>query len=359
MGNSTTVQKEKTLMSVNPESLISQAIQKNVPIETMERLLAMRRELKEEWAREEYFKALSIFQQACPSIPKKKEVHDGNGKLRYKYAPLDVIVETIKTSERINGFSHTIQTRQEKDCVTAICTIHHKAGHSESSEFTIPIDPKAYMNAAQKVASALTYAKRYAFNNAFGIMTTDEDNDANSLDEKPEMEMQKNNNDGKPKTETQNNTVQHSIREYYEHAVIGLGALIDEKLIDQDGYDVGLYELKRLLKAGDKKVMIKEYLRLKKKYTDHLPNDPKIETAETIWELCIEKIDQMFNEKLIDAEWQTNEIEYLQPKKGNIVELKSRLELIGAEYKKLKKMKNESFPSHIRSLAHIFKKGNG
>src|SRR3990167_3791525 len=34
------------------------------------------------------------------------------------------------------------------------------------------------MNAAQKVASALTYAKRYAFCNAFGILTGDADDDA-------------------------------------------------------------------------------------------------------------------------------------------------------------------------------------
>ncbi len=181
--NNTIVQEEKTLVPINPESLISKAIQKNVPIETMERLLAMRRELKEEWAREEYFKALSIFQQACPPIPKKKEVYDKFDVLRYRYAPLDVIIETIKDSAEENGFSHTVQARQEKDSVTAICTIHHKAGHSESSEFTIPIDFKAYMNVAQKVASALTYAKRYAFNNAFGIMTTDEDDDAKSLDD--------------------------------------------------------------------------------------------------------------------------------------------------------------------------------
>ena len=35
------------------------------------------------------------------------------------------------------------------------------------------------MSAQQKVGAALTFAKRYAFCNAFGIMTGDEDNDAN------------------------------------------------------------------------------------------------------------------------------------------------------------------------------------
>jgi hypothetical protein len=54
-------------------------------------------------------------------------------------------------------------------------------GHSQESDFTVPIDEKAFMNAPQKVASALTFAKRYAFCNAFGILTGDEDNDGQSV----------------------------------------------------------------------------------------------------------------------------------------------------------------------------------
>ena len=36
----------------------------------------------------------------------------------------------------------------------------------------------AMMNAPQQTAATMTYAKRYAFCNAFGIMTGDEDTDA-------------------------------------------------------------------------------------------------------------------------------------------------------------------------------------
>ena len=41
----------------------------------------------------------------------------------------------------------------------------------------MPIDKDGFMNTPQKFASALTYAKRYAFCNAFGILTADEDDD--------------------------------------------------------------------------------------------------------------------------------------------------------------------------------------
>ena len=51
------------------------------------------------------------------------------------------------------------------------------------STFKVPIDKEGYMNAPQKFASALTFAKRYAFCNAFGILTGDEDDDSNAVEQ--------------------------------------------------------------------------------------------------------------------------------------------------------------------------------
>jgi hypothetical protein len=184
-----TISEEKQIepRNVNAEALISQAIDKGLPIDTMERLLAMRRELKEEQAKEAFFRSLSEFQAECPEIPKTKKVMNKDGKtVRYSYAPLDVIVAHVKDLLRHHGFSYTIKTEQDEDNVTAFCHLHHVEGHTETSRLGVPIDKGGYMSAPQKVASALTYAKRYAFCDATGIMTSDEDNDAN-VDEKPEQ----------------------------------------------------------------------------------------------------------------------------------------------------------------------------
>jgi len=172
------IDEDRQVMKVDPESLIARAIDKGLPVETMERLLAMRTQLKTEWMREEYFRELSVFQSKCPIIVKTREVFDKSNKLRYRFAPLDAIVAKVKSPLKKHGFSYTIKTKQENSSVTAIVEAHHVAGHTESTEFTVPIDADAYMNAAQKVASALTYSKRYAFCNAFGILTGDEDDDA-------------------------------------------------------------------------------------------------------------------------------------------------------------------------------------
>ena len=51
----------------------------------------------------------------------------------------------------------------------------------------MPIDKDAFMNSQQQYGSASTFSKRYAFCNAFGILTGDEDNDTRDISsEQPE-----------------------------------------------------------------------------------------------------------------------------------------------------------------------------
>ena len=173
--------KPPQLPILSAENLIAQAVDKGVPIETMERLLSMREKIKAEQAREAYFTALSEFLSECPIIEKKRKVRSKDGTTRYSYATLDDIVEQVKPFLANYGISYTIKTKVEKDSIEAITETHHVQGHTESSSFTVPIAAEAYMNEAQKSGSALTYAKRYSFCNALGILTGDEDDDASSL----------------------------------------------------------------------------------------------------------------------------------------------------------------------------------
>ena len=179
----TALVKAKTVLPVTVEkidfqTLVARAIDKSLPVETMERLLAMVEKQKAAWAKEQFFKALSKFQSVCPPVPKTHDVFNKKGEYRYSYAALENIVETVKIPLEVNGLSYTIKTEQNEKEVAAICIAHHIDGHEEQARFAVPIDHDAYMNEAQKVASALTYAKRYAFNNAFGIMTAEDDDDA-------------------------------------------------------------------------------------------------------------------------------------------------------------------------------------
>lgn len=178
--------------SVSVEDMIVRAIDKGVSVETMERLLAMRRELKAEVAKEAFDKSMAQFQRRCPPIRKSKKVFERGSatKVRYAYAPLEAIVEQTKELIAEHGFSYSIDAKVEVEAaqhwVTALCKVTHAQGHSQVSQFKVPIDKDAYMNESQKHASALTFAKRYAFISAFGIMTADEDDDsAASADKAP------------------------------------------------------------------------------------------------------------------------------------------------------------------------------
>lgn len=164
---------------------ISQAIEKNLPVETMERLFTLHKEVKSEHAREEFVSALADFQAECPVIKKTKQVLNKDGKtVRYSYAPIDSVIEQIKKTLADNGFSYNWDSVREEKHIKVVCKLTHKAGHFETSTFDIPIVPSEYMSSPQSYATAQSYAKRYTLLNVLGIGTAEEDNDARDTDNK-------------------------------------------------------------------------------------------------------------------------------------------------------------------------------
>ncbi len=156
------------------ENLMSKAIENNLSPETMEKFLKMRQELKAEWAKEQFDKSMALFQSECPTIEKKRQGYN------YKYADLTAIIEQTKELLSGNGFSYTFDTEENEGAIVVSCLVKHTAGHSEKSKATIHKESTSKMNASQQSGAAMTYGKRYAFCNAFGILTGDEDTDAAS-----------------------------------------------------------------------------------------------------------------------------------------------------------------------------------
>ena len=168
--------------SNDPLIILNEAIRMGRDVATIRDLLAMRKELRAEWAEEQFFFALAEYQATYPEIKKGKPVPNKDGSIRYYYAPLGVIINTVRDCLKANGFSYVIKpVKDDSEEVTARVVLHHKDGHSEESQFTAPIDPEAYMNAPQKVASARSFAKRQAFCDVTGTIPSGEDDDAQSL----------------------------------------------------------------------------------------------------------------------------------------------------------------------------------
>lgn len=172
---------EQVKESSSIETLISQAIENKTSVETMERLFNLRKEVKAEQAKEMFVAALSAFQGELPVIQKTKPVKNKEGKVIYMFAPIDSIVEQTKDLLKKHGISYTWKSENKEKSIKVTAIVTHILGHSEYSDVEIPIDDKAFMTAPQKVASALTFAKRYALCNALGISTGDEDTDGTDV----------------------------------------------------------------------------------------------------------------------------------------------------------------------------------
>lgn len=177
MENKTTIDtKIEESKAVN--GFITDAIAKSLPVETMEKLFTLREKVKAEYAKEEFMKAMSSFQKDCPVIEKKNPVTSKSGQIIYHFANLGDIVEQVKKPLGDNNLSYDFLAEDLKDFLKITCTVTHALGYSKSSSFQIPIGVEAYMTDVQKYGARVTFAKRYAFCNALGILTNDEDVDA-------------------------------------------------------------------------------------------------------------------------------------------------------------------------------------
>jgi hypothetical protein len=174
------------IIGFNVESLMEKAIDAKSAVEVLERLQAMRREIRAEQAKESFDKAMADFQAKCPIIEKKK----AGARNAYRFAPLDAIVVQVRELIREHGFSFTISSDVQEGWVKALCKVTHSMGHSEISEFKAPVDNKnPMMTDPQRYGGSMTFAKRYAFCNAFGILTADEDCDAGDKPKAPGPSM--------------------------------------------------------------------------------------------------------------------------------------------------------------------------
>ena len=192
MATKITTINEGTALTVNPiapppavidaGALLAQGIQHGLSVDALERLLSMRRELQAEQAKAAFFAALATFQAQIPAIPKSQtaRVASAKGTFTYRYADLADIQKTIAPVLAGNGLSVTFDTEQDQGGYVVMAKVHHTGGHSETTTFRVPLDGAARMNSTQAAGSALTYGRRYALTAALGIVTADEDDDAQS-----------------------------------------------------------------------------------------------------------------------------------------------------------------------------------
>lgn len=165
-------------------SLVQLAIEKNVPVELLERLVALKERVEERDNRKAFFEALSRFQEICPEIRKTKTAEiaiRAGGKFSYNYAPLEEITRTIRPFLKECGLSYSWTVTAESKTLIITCTLRHIDGHQECSSFPVPVETDAKMSDAQKNGAALTYGKRQSLVSVLGLTTADQDVDGTDV----------------------------------------------------------------------------------------------------------------------------------------------------------------------------------
>lgn len=164
-------------------SLVGLAIREKVPVDVLERLVALQERVTERNARMAYFEALAAFQEQVREIPKTRTAKiatRSGGSYSYSFAPLEAITRTIREPLKANGLSYswTTEVGERPDTLDVIAILRHVDGHEERARFPVPTKTDAAMSDAQKTGAALTYGRRQSLVSVLGLTVADEDTDA-------------------------------------------------------------------------------------------------------------------------------------------------------------------------------------
>ena len=168
-----------------PDSLlaiIANAAQNpNVDVEKMAKLLAMKREIDAEKAKQAYNRALKSAQEEMGTIGYNKT----NGQTKSGYATLEKIDRAIRPIYTKHGFSISYDTGDAPDgMIKVLCIVAHDDGHERTYKMDVPSDGKGaqgkdVMTKTHAAGSGLTYGKRYLLTAVFNIQTGENDDDGN------------------------------------------------------------------------------------------------------------------------------------------------------------------------------------
>ncbi|TMU18048.1 single-stranded DNA-binding protein [Halomonas sp. ATBC28] len=150
------------------------ALNPDVDIDKMERLLQMQERVMDRQSMMAYSAAMAAMQTELPSIEERGQANNGC------YATLEDIVDTVRPIMQKHGFavSFRIQTQERGIEVTGV--LMHKDGHREETSMLLPADMSGNKNAVQAFGSSISYGKRYVLSALLNITTRGQDDNGNT-----------------------------------------------------------------------------------------------------------------------------------------------------------------------------------
>mgnify|MGYP001374319434 FL=1 len=114
-------------------NVIMSALEKGADISLIEKLIDLKMKVDQQKAEVEIRKAIANFQGEMPIVAKTKVVHNRDGSLRYKYAPIDEIVKISAPILAKHGLSVTIDTQFNEHNVVVTAIVQHIHGGDRKS----------------------------------------------------------------------------------------------------------------------------------------------------------------------------------------------------------------------------------
>lgn len=156
------------------------ALNENVDIDKMERLLAMQTQVFEKQAEVAFNQAMADVQAEGVKIKRNQR----NEQTKSAYANLEAISDKLKPVITDHGFSLSFGTDRSpiEEMLRITCLISHKAGHSRSVFVDLPIDMAGMAGKTNKtrmhgIGSTMSYGRRYLTLLIFDVAVTNEDDD--------------------------------------------------------------------------------------------------------------------------------------------------------------------------------------
>lgn len=169
-----------------PVSAIIQVIERaamnpDIDVEKMERLLAMQERIMERNARTEFYDDFARMQSEMPVITEKGAIVV-KGETRSRYARFEDIVDIVRPILQKYGFAISFRVTEKDPGISVTGVLTHRAGHREETTMYVPSDMSGSKNDVQALGSAISYGKRYVLNAMLNITTRGEDDDGVAAD---------------------------------------------------------------------------------------------------------------------------------------------------------------------------------
>jgi len=160
------------------EGITRAALDPNVDVGKLERLLAIQQTLLADQRRTAFRAALSRLQEKLPQITKAGTILDKEGRPRNRFAKIEDIDAVIRPMYVAEGFAFSFDSKPAGGGLIQFTgTLSHCEGHAETKTIDLPVDTGAGRNAVQSVGSTTSYARRYLLSMHLNLVTRDEDDD--------------------------------------------------------------------------------------------------------------------------------------------------------------------------------------